>query len=304
MGTFIRNAMISMAITSFIACGAASNETQPIFGSSSARSTVVDDAEFEYALSTFVTNAMSVKTAQEARFAEMTPEELDRVIAEGDSPWPLTESPRVDTYYEDSDIDPGAVQEMQNAVQILLGSLDLEQATRWERAQAVGDLVLGHITEHGHEYGFSEVADDYEPTEEACIELCKIRYAAKVAQATTVYAIALAASGATLIGAIIATGTYAGALASAQKENDLCIAACEGEDIGDYCSTDNDCKPKEYCWKGVAGWNVFGMAPNECRPKKANGKVCDRPGKCNSGCCKYHPASHLLSFVCRPSSKC
>lgn len=89
------------------------------------------------------------------------------------------------------------------------------------------------------------------------------------------------------------------ALAAANQEYDDCIAICNGWEPDNECKSDPDCDDDEFCHKGP-----LTIGDNVCKPKKANGKVCSRDGKCKSGCCKYHFLSHPLSMVCRPANKC
>ena len=65
------------------------------------------------------------------------------------------------------------------------------------------------------------------------------------------------------------------------------------------CDTDADCGPNQFCWEGVAT-----VGKNDCRALKAEGDTCSRDGQCKSNCCKYHPATNLVSPVCRPADKC
>ncbi len=91
---------------------------------------------------------------------------------------------------------------------------------------------------------------------------------------------------------------YALALARAALER--CLAACEGIDFdGKTCGDDEVCTDSEYCWKGV-----LGIGKEECRPKKAQGKVCSNDDHCQSGCCKLHAWTNPVSKTCRPASAC
>ena len=92
------------------------------------------------------------------------------------------------------------------------------------------------------------------------------------------------------------------ALTKSEAEFERCLAACEGGDIDldiKTCGDDEVCTDSEYCWKGV-----LGIGKDECRPKKAQGKVCSDDDHCQSGCCKLHAWTNPVSKTCRPASAC
>lgn len=77
-----------------------------------------------------------------------------------------------------------------------------------------------------------------------------------------------------------------------------CLRSCEGVDLPDRCFNDSDCSATQYCKK------PFGNPFHRCVDRKSEPRTCTRHAQCTSSCCKYNPASHPFSKVCRPANRC
>jgi|GEM_PF-1039111 len=152
------------------------------------------------------------------------------------------------------------------------------------------------------EYELHALNENADLTTDECEALCDAEYLAAAALAMSAYvavligAVALGPAG--VIGVVVAFAEFNHAMAVAQSQHNRCRDECNGI-FSEECGWDHDCATDEFCWKGV-----LGIGKNECRDKKAEGKVCARDGQCESDCCKYHLWSNPVSQVCRPSDKC
>ena len=160
-------------------------------------------------------------------------------------------------------------------------------------------------TEAGAQLLETTVADEvvlafYDPCEQLCINV----YTAAATVAVAAFVIAMGVAVVTFpLGIILAQVAVAAlnrALAVAQAERDVCIAACDGQVLDiDLCGDADICEDDEYCWTGVAG-----IGADECRPKKAQGRTCANHAQCLSDCCKLHVWSNPVSKTCRPANAC
>mgnify|MGYP000152976374 FL=1 len=140
----------------------------------------------------------------------------------------------------------------------------------------------------------------YDPCEQLCINI----YTAAATIAVAAFVIAMGIAAVTfpfgIILAQVAVAALNRALAEAQAERDVCIAACDGEIIEvDLCGDADICEDDEYCWTGV-----LGIGADECRPKKNQGRTCANHEQCLSDCCKLHVWTNPVSKTCRPANAC
>ncbi len=182
-----------------------------------------------------------------------------------------------------------------------------ELAASASEVQAMVDAWLDQLPGNP---GAGEQGDAIEDPDH-CWELCDLQFEAKYRTLLIAYVgtLATAVVAATVgpfgwaVGAaavVAATAFFLREVTEAKAEQDHCYRVCDGDEpTQEECLHESDCAPDEYCYNGVLG---FGS--NECRPEKPEGQTCSRDAQCASGCCKYHPLSHLVWWVCRPASKC
>lgn len=147
--------------------------------------------------------------------------------------------------------------------------------------------------------------DDPEEDTADCLHDCLEEYTAAHNDAGFEYALDMlecAVSGsplAIIVCLAIETGEWAVEELIATNNYDNCKDECLGIPPQGECDCDGDCLSSEWCDTGT-----LGIGDNECEPDKAQGEVCSRDGKCQSGCCRYNFWQHPLSMTCDLATRC
>lgn len=147
--------------------------------------------------------------------------------------------------------------------------------------------------------------DDSEEDTADCLDDCLEEYTAAHNDAGFEYALDMlecTVSGTPLsiiLCLAIETGEWAVEELVATNNYDNCQDACLGIPPQGECDSDLDCPSSEWCDTGT-----LGIGDNECEPDKAQGEVCSRDAKCQSGCCRYNFWQHPISMTCDLRTRC
>ena len=230
-------------------------------------------------------------------------EEVDAIARTINEPWfPNVMGPG--TLLEHLGGNPEDLQQIRNLIDVLRAKHGLQEASP-EDVGYVFELAVA--TDDAQQIMTAAVADELQLASndwDQCTAACYAIYMSALSIAVALFIAAMAVGVATvplgLIVIAVAIAVFDETIAKLEAELATCLATCDGTlDELDFCGEWDVCEEDEYCWKGV-----LGIGADECRPKKAQGKVCSNHDKCLSGCCKYHFPSHPVSKTCRPASKC